>query len=217
MLELRDFEASYGGERVLRQINLVIRPGEKVALIGPSGAGKTTLLKSLYALQPQASAFIHQHHALVPRLPVFHNIFAGRLDQYSLWYNLRNLVKPHPEEISRIRRILNTLSIEEKIFEKAGSLSGGQMQRVAVARALFRQAPLLLGDEPVSSIDPKQAQQVSKILREAAQTVVLSLHSVQLALETFDRIVGLRGGQILFDLPNDQVSIRQQEELFAPC
>ncbi len=217
MFRLDNVSVSYKEKQVLHNISLEIEAGEKVALIGPSGAGKTTLISRFHEMIGPRSALIHQHFALVPKLSVFHNVYAGRLDRNSLFYNLLNLVKPQKKEVASITQILSSLGMVEKLFEPVARLSGGQQQRVAVARALFRGSEVLLADEPVSSIDPHQAGAVLKLLGQNAGTAILSLHSVQLALENFERIVGLRGGRICFDLPADHVHPDLLSELFAPC
>ena len=148
---------AYENTVALKNITLQINKGEKVALVGPSGAGKTTLLRTLYESVEGQPSFVHQHYSLVPQLSAFHNVFIGRLDQYSTAYNLLNLIKPQKKAVQDIVPILQQLGMEEKTFDKAGALSGGQQQRVAVARAIYRGAEILLADEPVSSVDPHQA------------------------------------------------------------
>jgi phosphonate transport system ATP-binding protein len=105
----------------------------------------------------------------------------------------------------------------EKTFERVSSLSGGQQQRVAVARAVYREADALIGDEPVSSIDPHQAGAVLNLLKQRSKTLILAMHDVQLALEHFDRIVGLRLGRIVFDLPGVEVNDKILTDLYRPC
>lgn len=217
MFQLKNISIKYEGTPALHNISLEIDEGEKVALIGPSGAGKTTLLRTLYELRHEDTAFIHQDYALVPQLSVFHNVYAGRLDRNSTAYNLLNLIKPQKKELEQINLVLERLRLEDKKFNKVGALSGGQQQRVAVARALFRGGDVLLGDEPVSSIDPHQAGTIVGILNEATETVVLSLHSVELALQHFGRIIGLRFGKILFDLPRKDINDSLLEKLFHHC
>ncbi|MCH8125093.1 ATP-binding cassette domain-containing protein [candidate division KSB1 bacterium] len=217
MFKLKNVSIKYEDTKALHNISLEINEGEKVALIGPSGAGKTTLLRTLYELKRENAAFIHQDYALVPQLSVFNNVYAGRLDRYTTAYNLLNLIKPQKNELEQINLVLKRLQLEEKKFNKVGALSGGQQQRVAVARALFRGGDVLLGDEPVSSIDPHQAGTIVGILTEATKTVVLSLHSVELALQYFSRIIGLRLGKVLFDLPRKDINDSLLEKLFHPC
>ena len=217
MFDLENVSVAYGNTKVLDRISLKILNGEKVALIGPSGAGKSTLLRRLYEMHHKKSAFIHQDFALVPQLSAFHNVYTGRLDRHSLWYNLMNLVRPQRSETERMSPVFKSLGIEEKMFSRVSALSGGQQQRVAVARAIYRGSEILLGDEPVSSVDPHHADAALNLLLKSAPTVILSLHSVHLALEYFDRIVGLQNGKILFDLPGNEVDNKLLSELYRPC
>ena len=199
---------------VLKNITLQIDSGEKVALVGPSGAGKTTLLHTLYDKVANRSAFVHQHYALVLPLSVFHNVYIGRLDRHSTAYNLLNLIKPQKKILDEIWPILRALGMEEKIFEKTGALSGGQQQRVAVARAVYRGEDILLADEPVSSVDPHQAGTVMELIIQNAETVVVSLHAVEFALQFAKRIIGLHDGEIQFDLPTEKVTQTMLRELY---
>jgi len=217
MFHLERVSVSYNEMPVLKEITLSISAGEKIAIIGPSGAGKTTLLRKLYEIEPDQASFIHQRDALIPQLSAFHNVYAGRLDHHSVAYNLLNLILPREREVAEVRKLMSALGMEEKIFEKVASLSGGQRQRVSVARAIYKGSSVLLADEPVSSIDPHQAEEVLKLLQAEAKTVVLSLHTVQLALSAFERIIGLRDGRILFDLSGEMVDPGRLKELYAPC
>jgi phosphonate transport system ATP-binding protein len=217
MFNLERLSVAYRDKPVLNDISLRIRAGEKVVIIGPSGAGKSTLLRKLYELQPRHSAFIHQDYALVPQLTAFHNVCIGRLDRNNLLHNLLNLIRPRPDELEQVRPILESLGMGDKLLALVSTLSGGQQQRVAVGRAIYRGSDIVLGDEPVASIDPHQANAVLQYLRESAETVILSLHDVELALEYFDRIVGLRDGNVVFDLPCGQVDHTLLTDLYRPC
>lgn len=205
---------AYENNVVLKNISLQIDRGEKVALVGPSGAGKTTLLRRLYNSVADQSAFVDQHYALVPQLSAFHNIYTGRLDRYSTFHNLLNLIKPQKKVLQEITPILYALGMEEKIFEKVAAMSGGQQQRVAVARAIYRGEDILLADEPISSVDPLQADTVMEIIIQNTETVVLSLHAVEFALKFAQRIVGLSDGKIQFDLPTGEVTQTMLTELY---
>ena len=157
---------------------------------------------------------VHQHYALVAPLSVFHNVYIGRLDQYSTLRNILNLIKPRKKVLAGISPILRDLGIEDKMFEKVATLSGGQKQRVAVARAMYRGQNILLADEPVSSVDPHQAGTVMELIMKNADTVIVSLHAVDVALKFAERIIGLRDGEVEFDLPVDQVTPAMLQELY---
>ena len=217
MLSLEKVSVSYGDEPVLHDISLHISAGEQVVLIGPSGAGKSTLLRKLYELAAEQAAFIHQDYALVPQLSAYHNVYAGRLDQHGVVDNLVNLVRPRQKDVAQVEPLLEELGLADKLFEPVGELSGGQQQRVAVARALYRGSGLVMGDEPVSAVDPHQSGTVLGLLKRRAQTLVLAMHDVQLALAYFNRLVGLRHGRIVFDQPADQVDEAVLHELYRPC
>ncbi|MDH3601681.1 MAG: ATP-binding cassette domain-containing protein, partial [Candidatus Tectomicrobia bacterium] len=205
MFHLSGESVAYENNIALKNITLDIGRGEKVALIGPSGAGKTTLLRTLYERAANQSAFVHQHYALVPQLSVFHNTYIGRLDRHSTWYNILNLLKPRKQILKDVVPVLQALGLEDKTFEKVGALSGGQQQRVAVGRALYRGESILLADEPVSSVDPHQADAVMELIMQT-ETVIMSLHAVDVALKFAERIIGLREGQLHFDLSADHVT-----------
>ncbi len=204
--DLQNLTIVYEDVPALQRISLRIESGEKVVLIGPSGAGKSTLLRHLHELSGDQGALIHQDYALVPQLSVFHNVYAGRLDKQTAWQNLRTLVRPRPADVAAVEPILAALDLQDKAQERVQALSGGQQQRVAVGRAIFRDSEILLGDEPVSAIDPHQAGRVLELIKQSATTVVLAMHDVQLALAHFSRAIALREGEIVFDLPCDQVN-----------
>ena len=214
MFKLKDISVKYGDFTALKGISLTINEGEKLAVIGPSGAGKSTLLKYLYETQPDKCSVIHQDFALIQQLSVFHNVYMGRLNENGLLQNIRNFFFPESKYLSEIKSLLNELEIENKIHTKIAALSGGQQQRVSICRALYHNAPIVLGDEPVSSLDPKNAREVIDRLMHKDKTVVLSLHNVELALEFADRIVALKNGEVFFDSPAVDVKPKCIEELY---
>jgi phosphonate transport system ATP-binding protein len=203
---------------VLVDATLRIEEGERIAVLGRSGAGKSTLINYLYRrliADGRAVALIPQDHALVPPLSVLHNVYMGRLDKRSTLYNLANLVWPRRREIDAIRPILAEIALDQEMHRAVERLSGGQKQRTAVARALFRGGDIILGDEPVSAIDEKQAAVVLDAIRSRFPTVLLALHDVDLARAYCDRIVGLHGGRIALDAPSGTVERREIEALYA--
>lgn len=234
--------AHANGVQTLADIELNVATGERVAIIGPSGAGKTTLLNVLatrlrpslgrvellgeqpWALSSRARqrlrariGLIHQAPPLPPRQRVVTAIGAGRLGQWSLGRALLNLI--HPLDINGAREALARLDLADKLFERCDQLSGGQLQRVGVARVLYQRPDLILADEPVSALDPVLAGHTLALLnQEAVQrrvSLVASIHAVELALEHFPRIVGVRDGRILFDQPAASVTTAQLQALYA--
>ncbi|WP_051127888.1 phosphonate ABC transporter ATP-binding protein [Stutzerimonas stutzeri] len=230
------------GHVALRDVALQLAQGERVALIGPSGAGKTTLLRLLAThLQPSIGeiellgcqpwvlsagarqklrgriGLIHQAPPLPPRQRVITSVLAGRLGQWSLGRSLLSLV--YPSDKNGAAEVLGKLDLADKLFERCDQLSGGQLQRVGIARALYQNPTLMLADEPVSAMDPVLAAYSLNVLtREAANshaTLVASLHAVELALEHFPRVIAVRDGRILFDKPSDTVTSAELDALYA--
>lgn len=201
MFQLERFTLQYPNspQAVLTDISLCINAGEKVALLGPSGAGKTSLLNALYQQQPAQIAWCPQEQALVDVLSGYHNIYMGQLERHSAFYNLFNLIKPFARHKQAIRQLAKRLGVEEQLWKSVSQLSGGQRQRVGVGRALYRQQDIFLGDEPVSSLDPIQAQDILQLIVESHQTVVVALHNREQALQNFDRIIGVKASRIVFD------------------
>ncbi|MFL6682409.1 MAG: phosphonate ABC transporter ATP-binding protein [Burkholderiaceae bacterium] len=230
------------GRRALAGVDLVVAAGERVALIGPSGAGKTTLLRvaaaslrptegranvleadawtlgagALKALRSRVG-FVHQAPPIPPRQRVVTAVLAGRLGQWSLGRALRSWVAP--ADAAGARDALARVGLAERLFERCDQLSGGQLQRVAVARTLYQAPRLLLADEPVSALDATTADTVLRELvaysASAGATCVASLHAVDLALRWFPRIVGVRDGAVMFDLPAAQVTPERLAALYA--
>ncbi|GJE39052.1 ATP-binding cassette domain-containing protein [Methylobacterium persicinum] len=205
VLVLANARAAYGGREVLAGIDLTIRAGERVALMGRSGAGKSTLLGLIRDRIPDRVALVPQAAALVRTLSVFHNVYMGRLDRHPTLHNLRTLVSPARADVAAVETVLARVGLSDKLWAKAGELSGGQQQRVSVARALYNGRPVLLGDEPVSALDPRQGDAVLSELSAAHATLILALHDAGLALAHCDRIVVLEAGRIALDAPTREV------------
>ena len=231
------------GFTALSHISLSAIQGESIALIGPSGAGKTSLLSTIgTAYLPTAGRMqvlgrtasaqsaarelkalrsrigtVHQAAPIPLRQRVVTAVLAGKLGQWPLWKALASLA--YPQDIAGAREALARVQLEDKLFARCDQLSGGQLQRVGIARVLYQQAELILADEPVSALDPALSQATVQLLvREAAArkaTLVASLHAVDLALANFARIVGVRDGRLAFDLPAAQVSEAQLQALYA--
>ncbi len=199
---------------VLKDINLSIKNGEHVALLGKSGAGKSTLLKMLYQQQRKRCALVPQNVALVAALNVFHNVYMGQLNQHNVLYNLLNLVWPRRDQVEKVSAVLSPLGLDELIFKCTGELSGGQKQRVAIARSLFQESQILLGDEPISALDTIMARKVMQLLHDKHETVILAMHDVEMALCFADRIVGIKNGDIAIDQAADNLSVKDLQFLY---
>ena len=235
-------DAKPGAAAALRAVHLEVRSQEQVAIIGPSGAGKTTLLHLIAcAMQPTAGAVLldgqnpwqlsrptlqalrkalflaPQVPPLPPRQRVVTAVLAGRLPYESLWASLHSLI--YPQDIPLAHQALSGFDLNDKLFERVDRISGGERQRVGLARALVSQARLWLVDEPLSALDPSRAQSALVTLtgaaRERGVTLVATLHHVEMALAHFPRIVGLRDGAVAFDLPAEQVTPAVLHALYA--
>ena len=199
---LRNASASYGGRPVLSGLDLTVRAGERVALMGRSGAGKSALIGLIHAQAPEQVALVPQAAALVRPLSVFHNVYMGRLDRRSTLHNLRTLVRPARADVAAVEAVLDRVGLADRLWARAGELSGGQQQRVSVARALYNGRPILVGDEPVSALDRQQGARILTELARSHETLILALHDVALALAQTDRIVVLEAGRIVLDAPS---------------
>lgn len=243
-IALRDVGVEIDGSAILRGVSLRIEPGEQVAVLGPSGAGKTTLLRLLNGMvQPGSGSvavggrdlaelsqgdlrrlrasvgFVHQDLRLVPNLRVSQNVLSGRLGRQSLAGSLRMFLRPSGADLERAHGLLRRVGIPEKIFQRTDRLSGGEAQRVAIARALFQEPVLLVADEPVASVDPARAREVIELLTSLSGqdglTLCVSLHDPELVRACFRRVIGMRGGAIVFDGPTSDLTPERLRELYA--
>jgi len=214
MINLESASVNYAGKAALSNITLRVTEGEKLALVGHSGSGKSTLLKLLYEQQKNNCSYIPQEYNLVQNLSVFHNTYMGQLAKNSTWYNLINLIKPLAEPVAQINKILQPLKLSDKIFDPVAQLSGGQQQRTAIARAMLHNGKILIADEPVSSLDETQSQRVMKLLCKQFDSIIFSLHDVDLALKFCDRIIGLDHGEIQINARADTLSRNDLLELY---
>jgi len=226
----------------LGSVSLRAEKGERIALIGPSGAGKTSMLSVLGTAQAPTAGqariletpttgltagalkalrarigTVHQAPPIPGRQRVVTAVLAGKLGQWPAWKSLASLL--YPLDIGGAREALARLDLADKLFARCDQLSGGQLQRVGIARVLYQQPELILADEPVSALDPALALATVRLLVEAAElsgtTLVSSLHAVDLALSCFPRIVGIKAGRIAFDLPAAEVNDALLHELYA--
>ena len=230
-ITVESLNKSFGHRQVLDDVSFRVIPGEMVALIGPSGSGKSTLLRHLVGLtcanrhsggritlmarevqhagrlrrarrsERCRTGYIFQQFNLVGRLSVLTNVLIGTLGSMP---RLRSLLgRFTDEERQRALACLARVGLEEMVHQRANTLSGGQMQRVAIARVLMQDAEVILADEPIASLDPRSAREVMEILSrihaEDGRTVVITLHQVDVARRYCHRAIALKDGRLYFD------------------
>lgn len=214
LLNLEDLQLIAGKHTILQHVNLRINEGEKIALIGPSGAGKTTLLHHIYKLLRENCALCPQQLGLVDTLSLYHNIYMGQLSNHSLLKNTWNLFFPLKKSWTAAETLSNTLQLTPALTTSVARLSGGEQQRVAIARALFSDKAIFIGDEPIANLDPKLQNDVLRIILKHHSTVIIALHDPILAHTKFDRLIGMRSGQIIFDAASSSLSLEQLQQFY---
>jgi len=223
LLEVRGLEvrAPENGQIILRDANLTLAPGERVAVVGPSGAGKTTLFRAINGTVPVSGgslcfagedvtrctgkalrrlrcriAVVAQKHDQVEALRVHQNVTAGALGRWSAARAIRYLLWPTKAELKEAETALAAVGLAHKLQARTRTLSGGEQQRVAIARALLQAPALIIADEPVASLDPRTAEDVLTLLCDLAAerrvALLCSLHQPELAARFFDRIVEIK-------------------------
>jgi phosphonate transport system ATP-binding protein len=242
MLRIEGLTKRFGDKNAVDNVTLSIPKGEMVGVIGRSGAGKSTLLRMLNRLADATSgsivceerdvtalkgaalrawrrdtAMIFQQFNLVGRLDVLTNVLLGRLNHRSA---ALTLVKSFSQD-DKIRAIaaLERLDMGHLLAQRAETLSGGQQQRVAIARALVQEPKVILADEPIASLDPRNTQVVMdalfRINREDGITVVCNLHHLDIASKYCDRLIGMAAGKVVFDGPPHALTTEIAAELYG--
>lgn len=229
--EVHEVSKHFGTTKALNQISFTISRGETVALIGPSGAGKSTLLNLLAgSIVPDSGSYklcgkgielykgpkelaqtigiIRQQFDLIGELAVIHNVLVGMFGKWHTAKSLLSLIIPQDKH--KAVEALTKLGMADKLYQKTATLSGGQQQRVAMARLMVQNPEAILADEPIASLDPVLAedliQGLVRMKNENQGTLIASLHSVDIAKRYFKRIIGLRAGEVYFDLPVENVT-----------
>ena len=227
LLDIKNLRLIYpNGHEALKRVSFSAEAGEIVAVIGRSGAGKSTLLRCINGLEqategillldgqdilqmkPKQLAqmrrkigFVWQEYNLVDRLPVLTNVLTGRLGYKSGLAGTLGLFDRAERE--RAIRNLERVNLLHRALQRADKLSGGEKQRVSIARAMTQEPKIILADEPVASLDPELAEVVmsdlAKVAREDHVLTIINIHQVDLARAFADRIIGLAQGVIVFD------------------
>ena len=225
MLTIEGVSRRFGDKLAVADVNLEIKPGSFIGVIGRSGAGKSTLLRMLNRLvDPSEGRILHdgrdvtafrgsdlrawrarcamifQQFNLVGRLDVLTNVLMGRLNKVPAH---RSLIRAFSaEEKAMALSALEQFDIANLASQRADQLSGGQQQRVAIARALVQEPDIILADEPIASLDPRNTKIVmdalQRINKEYGITVLCNLHSLDLARAYSDRLVGMANGRVVF-------------------
>lgn len=243
LLEMTHVSKEYTkGTKALSDIHFSVEEGEFISIIGKSGAGKSTLLrcinrmidpsegmvmfdgvdteklitKELRELRRQIG-MIFQHYNLVNRLSVLDNTCHGRLGYTS---TLRGVFGAFTnEDKAHATTILEQLGLKEQIHQRCDQLSGGQKQRVGIARALVQNPKLILCDEPIASLDPSSSRIIMEYLKDINKkmgiTVICNLHQVDVAIAYSKRIIGVNGGQIVFDGTPDELTQEKIHEIYG--
>jgi phosphonate transport system ATP-binding protein len=226
MLVVEGLTCRFGTKAALDNASFSVAPGSFVGVIGRSGAGKSTLLRTINRLAPATSgrivfdgmdvtalkgrelrkwrarsAMIFQQFNLIGRLDVLTNVLMGRLSEIPSW---RSLLQFWPEQdIAVAMSALEQFDIAQLAAQRSDQLSGGQQQRVAIARALVQEPDIVLADEPIASLDPRNTKVVMdallRINKHFGITVLCNLHSLDLARTYCDRLIGMSAGRIVFD------------------
>lgn len=214
-VKVENQKKNFGSLEVLKDINMEVKEGEVVCLIGPSGSGKSTFLRCLNKLEePTAGVIIvddydlmaktsdinkirenigmvFQQFNLFPHLSVLQNIMLAPVDR-------KRMTKEQAEE--KAKKLLDRVGLLEKADVYPASLSGGQQQRVAIARALAMEPDIMLFDEPTSALDPEMVGEVLEVMKQLAaegMTMVVVTHEMGFAREVADRVVFMDGGYIV--------------------
>jgi len=227
LLKIENLQKSYTRDKlILKGIDVTFDRGEFVVVIGPSGAGKSTFIRCINRMIDPSGGEIYfngektshlkgkglrdirsqigmifQHHNLVSRTNVIRNVLHGKLGQMPAWKSLLGLYSEADKR--EAVELLKSVGLSEQMYQRADALSGGQMQRAGICRAMLQHPKLLLADEPIASLDPKSARTVMnhlhQITAENGLTCIVNLHQVDFARQYASRIIGIKDGVIVFD------------------
>ncbi|WP_275051974.1 amino acid ABC transporter ATP-binding protein [Collinsella tanakaei] len=214
MIEIRGLNKYFGDLHVLKDINLTVKAGEKLVVIGPSGSGKSTLIRCIdYLEEPTSGEVVIDGIPLTKKnhLEMARKYSSMVFQQFNLYPNMTvlgnltlapiKLQKKSKEEATRAAMAaLERVGLAAKAGEYPQNLSGGQQQRVAIARAMCTKQPIILFDEPTSALDPEMIQEVLDVMIELAQeniTMVCVTHEMNFAKQVADRVIFMDDGQIL--------------------
>ncbi|WP_026486322.1 amino acid ABC transporter ATP-binding protein [Caldanaerobius polysaccharolyticus] len=229
MVKVENLKKSFGHLSVLNGINLEVKKGEVVAIIGPSGSGKSTLLRCINYLEEPTSGSVYiegekvdpvkninrirqkvgmvfQHFNLFPHMTVLDNITIAPV-------KVKKMDRAQAEEIAL--DLLGKVGLKDKVKAYPAQLSGGQKQRIAIARALAMQPDVMLFDEPTSALDPEMVKEVLNVMKDLAKegmTMMIVTHEMGFAREVCHRVVFLDDGVIIEEAPPDKIFTDPKQE-----
>ncbi|GAB4470369.1 MAG: ABC transporter ATP-binding protein [Anaerolineales bacterium] len=231
-LSLQSIYVSYNGKAILKDVNLQVKPGEILALVGPNGAGKTTLIRTASGILPpsqgtvqvnrhnvsqlspseraQFMAVVPQARHLPPSFTVYQTVMLGRTP-YLGWLGF-----PHKEDEEIVQQVLARTQLDTLADRRLGELSGGEQQRVLLARALAQNTPILLLDEPTAHLDLHHQVHILKLVQQAVQecglAVLLAIHDLNLVSLYADRVALLVEGRLQREGHPSQVLTKSEIE-----
>lgn len=240
LVSLHALRCEVQGRTVLHIDKLCVHAGERVAVVGPNGAGKSTLLKVISGLFPAVQGEVQvintRLHARMPgqdlrqvrakvghlwqglylvgRLSALDNVLIGALGRISGWRSWLRVYTAQDQALAR--QALARVGAADLAEVRCDRLSGGERQKVAMARLLMQNPQLVLADEPTAALDPAAAEQSCALLLKAAQqaTLITVVHNTALLPLLADRVLGLRQGRVVFDLPTSQVNDMVLNQLY---
>jgi len=239
ILEIKNLNKTFEKMVALSSLSLAVKKGEKVAILGSSGSGKTTLLNvvsktyksdigeilidgknidEIDNIKKYAAlvGIISQSFDLVPQISVLNNVLVGRFKEWGNLTAIKSLFIPKDKNLAI--DALKQVGMDDKIYEEVRYLSGGQKQRVAIARVIVQNPEIILADEPVASLDPTRAEDIIKLLCNISdknnKTLITSIHSVELALKYFDRIIAIKNGKLIYDVNASEMTEAMFEILY---
>ncbi|MDQ0428710.1 phosphonate transport system ATP-binding protein [Planomicrobium stackebrandtii] len=244
MIQVKNLSVHYPDTKVeaLTDISLSLEKGDFVCVLGKSGAGKSTFIRCLNGLQKptdgeilfdgqniaahneeklrkvrREAGMIFQHFSLVPRLSVMQNVLTGMFGYRSSFKNLIGWFTA--DELALAKRVIADVGLSEMAYRKVEQLSGGQKQRVGIARALAQQPKVLLGDEPVASLDPGTSNHIFTLLTEMHERLdlltIINVHDIELAKRYATRILALKDGMLIFDGPPESFTDAEYRETYT--
>jgi len=241
LIELTNISFNYKNKRILKNLNLKINEGEKIALIGKSGSGKTTLISILNGTRKQTNGEIKiygkkfnnldksqkrkigtiwQDLRLIDDLSAEQNVNCGLLSNQNIIFTFKNLL--NISTFVKAHKCMELCQINSSIYSKnIKNISGGQKQRIAISRSIIQEPEILFADEPFNNLDPKLSNYLKNLFISRLNnykikfpnTILFSLHKIDL-IDGFTRIIGLKNGEIYFDILRDEFRDYHLENIY---